>query len=258
MKNLQLMLVLVVLNVTSFTVMSAEWQFKYFHYHSLTLPYGIYQPESETKIPLIIHLHGTGESGTDNQAQLYSGQNIGPDYFTSPEIQAIQKAIVLAPQTPTEIRWANTTLEPYNFKTTPSTPSMTALLKLIDYLAATNPHIDRNRIYMTGLSRGGQGAWNAALQRPHLFAAVVPIAGSASPEDARLLIHLPIWTFHASDDSVTNVDYTRDMVDAIILAGGTTRLLRYTEIQGGGHPDSWKTAFADDKLYRWMLVHTRH
>ncbi len=53
---------------------------------------------------------------------------------------------------------------------------MSALLELVDHLLETDPNIDASRVYLTGLSRGGQGVWNAALQRPDFFAAIVPIS----------------------------------------------------------------------------------
>lgn len=234
---------------------ATQWQDKSFENNGFTLPYEIFKPHSKNKIPLIIHLHGSGEAGADNSAQLYRGKNIGPDYFASKKIQHLQKAIVLAPQTPVDMRWANTTLAPYDFKTTASTESMTALLILIDKLIAETPNIDASRIYMIGLSRGGQGVWNAAMQRPELFAAIVPIAGSASPNDASLIMNIPTWAFHGASDSVTNTDYTRDMIDAMIRAGGSSKWIRYTEIEGGEHADSWFTAFKGKKLYQWMLTH---
>ncbi len=134
---------------------------------------------------------------------------------------------------------------------------MSALLELGDHLLETDPSIDASRVYLTGLSRGGQGVWNAALQRPDFFAAIVPIAGSASPADAKRLVNLPIWTFHGDKDTTTNVTYTRAMVDAILQAGGTTNNIRYTEVPSGEHADSWLTAFKDEQLYRWLLTHQR-
>lgn len=165
-----------------------------------------------------------GEAGTDNKAQLYKGKNVAPDYFASPIIQ--------------------------------STTLMNALLSLIEALIDKNKYIVPSRIYMTGLSRGGQGVWNSALQRPDLFAALVPIAGSGSPGLQRL-IELPIWEFHGGKDTITNVGYTREMIDALIRARGTTKEIRYTEILGGGHTDSWLTAFKDEQLYRWLISHHR-
>ncbi len=233
----------------------ADWQATTYNDGDFTLPYQLYTPEQSGKLPLIIHLHGTGEAGTDNQAQMYEGTNWGPQYFTSKENQAIQQAYVLAPQTPMPMRWASTTLASYDYASTPSTPSMTALLHVIDQLVADNPNIDATRIYMTGLSRGGQGVWNAVIQRPELFAAAVPIAGSADPKQAATIMHIPIWAFHGDADSVTSVNYTREMVDAIIKAGGSTNTIRYTEVEGGEHDMSWRTAYGNSDLYKWMMKH---
>lgn len=235
---------------------STSWQAKQYTDGSFDLPYQVYHPESEQKLPLVIHLHGSGEAGTDNEAQLYKNQNIGPDYFTSNLIQSIEKAVVLAPQTPADMRWANTSLHPYEFSSTPSTDSMTALLKLVKEMKA-NGKVDPNRIYMTGLSRGGQGVWNAAMQEPNLFAAIVPIAGSGSPNDAELIKHIPTWAFHGDSDPVTNVDYTRDMINALHRSGGSTETILYTEIEGGDHAASWLTAFQDKALYEWLISHSK-
>jgi len=232
----------------------ADWSKQQVEVEGFNLPYQLFEPENVVgKIPLVIHLHGSGEAGVDNEKQMYSGQNIGPDYFASDDIQAIQAAYVLAPQTPGPMRWANTSLAPYDFSSTPSTPSMTTLLALIDNMVKENSHIDTGRIYMTGLSRGGQGVWNAAFQRPELFAAIVPIAGSASPKDAVTIKDIPTWAFHGSCDPVTKPKYTKDMVDAMIRAGGSTQWIRYTEIECGGHDSSWLTAFSNANLYQWML-----
>ncbi|HIF9218068.1 TPA: prolyl oligopeptidase family serine peptidase [Photobacterium damselae] len=247
----------ILLSIVSLSSWATSWKAEHYINDDFDLPYQIYHPTGNEKLPLIIHLHGTGEAGLDNQAQLYSGQNIGPDYFISDKIQSIQKAIIIAPQTPKNIRWASTSIKPYHFATTPSTPSMTAVFKLIDELIEKDKNIDTSRIYMVGLSRGGQGVWNAALQRPNFFAAIVPIAGSSSPEDAKRLIHLPIWAFHGDQDTTTDVTYTREMIDALIRNGGSTNNIRYTEIPNGEHPDSWLSAFKDEQLYLWLLQHKK-
>jgi predicted peptidase len=229
------------------------WEKGNFHSEKIDLPYQLYTPEkSSTLLPLVIYLHGTGQAGTDNQAQLYQGENIGPDYFASPANQSLQTAYVLAPQTPMAIRWASTTLADYDFMKTPITASMENLLALIDKTVAHYP-IDKNRIYLAGLSRGGQGVWYAALLRPDYFAAIVPIAGAGSPAYAQKLIKLPTWVFHGTDDQVTDVNYSRNMVDSIIKKGGSTRYLRYTEIEGGDHESSWLTAHKNSDLWKWMF-----
>lgn len=256
-KNLFICSTILAVGLWSYNSLAGEWSGETYKGDNFNLPYQLYTPDNKTdNEPLVIFLHGTGEAGVDNKAQLYDGQNIGPDYFSSQKIQSIQNAYVLAPQTTKEIRWANTTLDEYDLDKTEVTSSMKALLKLVDEVVKTKK-IDKSRIYMAGLSRGGQGAWNAALLRPNYFAAIVPIAGSSSPKHAYKLANLPIWAFHGTADKVTKVDYTRHMIDELLKSGSSTKWLRYTEIQDGTHPDSWLTAFRNQDLWYWMLQHKK-
>ena len=219
------------------------------------MPYQLFIPaDSSKKAPLVIHLHGAGENGTDNIKQLYQGSNIGPDYFASDPIQKINAAFVLAPQSPIGMRWASNTVAEYDLASTPPTQSMTALRTLIEHIVAQYPMIDTHRIYLAGLSQGGQGVWDASMRTPHYFAAVAPMSGAGSPADANLLTHLPIWAFHNYIDPVTSVTASQHMVDAIIKAGGTSALVRYTELQEIGH-GSWTYAYKGDGLWQWMLTH---
>jgi len=230
-----------------------QWEKRVFVANEFKLPYQIYVPQSDVALPLIIHLHGSGEAGVDNIAQMYAGSEVGPQYFTNAERQARHPAIVLAPQTPKPMRWASTSNQPYDFMKTPSTDSMTALLTLIDELLAEDELVDARRVYITGLSRGGQGAWNAILQRPELFAAAVPIAGAADPAKAQRLIELPIWVFAAQHDRITSAQFSREMVDAVIRNGGSTQLIKYTEVINGRHHHAWERAYEGDELFDWLL-----
>lgn len=239
-------------------IASAGWEKEAYEYEGFTLPYQLYTPTDvvDGALPLVVVLHGSYEAGTDNEHHMLKGSNIGPDYFARNKIQDIQPAYILAPQTPIDIRWASTEIAPYDFDNTPITLSMASLLKLIDDIK-TEDKIDASRIYLIGLSRGGQGVWNAAMHRPDLFAAIVPISGSASPQHGELLKDQYIWTFHGDEDEITKVEYTREMVDAILQQGGSTSKIRYTEIEGGDHADSWLTAYSGDDVWRWMLKHQR-
>ncbi|UBV44466.1 hypothetical protein LAJ19_16910 (plasmid) [Deinococcus taeanensis] len=233
-----------------------QWTKRSITVSGFSLPYQLYTPTTALaagKLPLIIHLHGSGEAGIDNEKQLLAGTRYGPQYFTLPEHQQVQAAYVLAPQTPVEIRWASTGIPEYNLDTTPETVSMTALIALIAELLHTHPDIDPDRVYLAGLSRGGQGVWNALMRHPGLFAAAVPISASGSPAHAAPLKNLAIWAFHAQDDRTTKVEYTRNMVDAIFHAGGETRFLRYTEVEYGDHQAGWETAYRTSEVYRWLI-----
>jgi predicted peptidase len=229
------------------------WAEHRFEHNDFELPYQLYTPaEDPAPAPLVIYLHGTGAVGTDNQAQLYPGHHFGPAYFASAGAQQMQRAFVLAPQTPAPIRWASSTLEEYDWRVTPPTPSMAALLALLDTLKSV-PAIDQRRIYLAGHSRGGQGVWNGALHRPHDFAALVPIAGAGSPPDAGRIAHVPLWAFHGDADPITPVTVTRRMLAALRAAGAAETHLRYTEIADGDHDSAWLEASKDLALWAWLL-----
>lgn len=228
---------------------AGNWEKKSYEYRNFSLPYQIYTPDQvEEDIPLVIYLHGSGEAGIDNEKQMYEGTNIGPQYFSSKEIQDIQKAYVLAPQTPVDMRWASTSIDEYDFKTTPITPSMDTLLVLIDKLK-NELKIDDQRIYIAGLSRGGQGVWNAALNRPDLFAAIIPIAGSASPKDAYIIKDIPTWIFHGDSDTTTNIEVSEHMFEQLAKYGN----VKFTVIKGGEHSSSWLEAHRTPRIWNWML-----
>ena len=54
-----------------------------------------------------------------------------------------------------------------------------AMRALDDSIAAY--HGDRRRLYLTGLSMGGYGAWQIALDHPGMFAAAAIICGGIHP-----------------------------------------------------------------------------
>jgi predicted peptidase len=108
--------------------------------------------------PLILFMHGAGETGTDNVDQI--NRNID-NLLAEAKVRG---AFLLAPQTNTT--WADTTIT-----------SRTATM--IDRALAAQ-HVDVNRIYVTGLSLGGGGVWNMLNRYPTRFAASVPIVGVAA------------------------------------------------------------------------------
>ena len=102
----------------------------------------------------------------------------------------------------------------------------------MDTLQRKYTGIDARRLYITGLSNGGYGTWDAIERWPDYFAAAAPIAGAGDPSKAAVLKDMPIWAFHGSADTVIPVSGSRDMIAAIEAAGGHPR---YTEFPGAGH-----------------------
>src|ERR1700743_2624716 len=158
-----------------------------------TLAYRMLFPDANRlrKYPLVIFLHGSGERGSDNDAQL----KWGVMNFATDQNMMEHPAIVIAPQCPDRLNWAN--LVPDKDKkgmmlsNEPSKP-MRLLIGLIRQLAAKMP-VDTNRIYITGLSMGGYGTFDALERYPNLFAAAVPGWGAGEPSRAAPIPHVAMW-----------------------------------------------------------------
>jgi predicted peptidase len=120
-------------------------------------------------------------------------------------------------------------------------------------------HADPDRVYLTGLSMGGFGAWALATEYPDRFAAVAPICGGGRPlldfpERLRRIVRVPVWCFHGERDEEIHVRESLKLVDALRACGGDVRLTVYPDV---GH-DSWTRAYDDPELYAWFLSHIRN
>jgi predicted peptidase len=167
-------------------------------------------------------LHGAGEKGNDNTRQVANGV----EQFASEKIRAAYPAFVVVPQCPSHEWWADFTEEP--------TDPMRLTFTLLSYLQQEFA-IDENRIYITGVSMGGFGTWDAITRKPDYFAAAVPVCGGGDIRKADRIVHIPIWAFHGANDTIVDVTYSREMIDALRREGGSPR---YTEYPGVGHA-SW-------------------
>ena len=227
------------------------------------MPYRLFSParlEPGRVYPLVVFLHGSSGSGTDNARQLEGGNLYGSLVWALPENQARHPAFVLAPQS--NWNWPCTIYDPKNppkiaadIKLCP--PGALGLgarlaLEVIDSLVGELP-IDRARIYVTGHSMGGAGTWHVIAQRPRFFAAAVPVCGRGQPETAPLMKDLPIWNFHGAADEVEPVSSSRRMIDALRKAGGRPRHTEYPDL---GHTVfAW--AYSEPALVEWLFAQKR-
>jgi predicted peptidase len=226
--------------------------------NALLLPGRMYVPPEAAnpaeRRPLITFLHGAGESGTNNVAQV--NQNI--DNLLAEAKQ--RGAFLYAPQTNNS--WAPAT-------TTANTMTMIER-------ARANFNVDASRLYVTGLSMGGGGVWNMLNRYPDRFAAAVPIAAVSPASDflAANLLNDAVWAFHARNDNVVSVNTTRNVVSGILRAGRETIPtfplttdrttvfhfdspaldLHYTEPGTGGH-GIWTPVYANEPMYDWLFAH---
>lgn len=200
--------------------------------------------------PLVVFLHGAGERGDDNQAQL----GHFPGRMATPEYREQFPCYLLAVQCPEGGRWAefDWRSEAGQRQEPEPTAPMQAVIAAVESLVAERP-IDLTRIYLTGLSMGGFGSWDLAARKPDWFAAVAPICGGGDPDIAEVYKGLPIWAWHDEGDPVVPVSLSRKMVKAAEEAGA---IVRYDETTGQGHA-SWVPAYAADKIPAWMFEQRR-
>ncbi|MFK7734612.1 MAG: prolyl oligopeptidase family serine peptidase [Pirellulaceae bacterium] len=212
------------------------------------LKYRLLKPadfDPNERYPLVIFLHGAGERGDDNGVQLKHGM---PE-FCKPATREKFPCYVLAPQCPKGQRWADVDWSQDHVALPEKvSPSMRLVLDLVDRMLE-DAAIDKNRIYLTGLSMGGYGTWDALYRRPDFFAAALPICGGGDPASAERIKDNPIWCFHGGSDKIVDVEFSRVMLEALKKVGGSPK---YTEYEGVGH-DSWTATYANPEIYEWLF-----
>lgn len=201
------------------------------------------------KYPVVIFLHGAGERGDDNKAQLVHGMAD----FASPAIREKYPAFVVAPQCPKEQKWVDVDWGTLKHDM-PEKPA-SAMRLTLELLASLEKQysIDSDRLYITGLSMGGYGTWDALQRHPGRFAAAVPICGGGDPKHADKIKNIPIWAFHGAKDGAVKPERSRDMIAALKAAGGQPK---YTEYPEAGH-DSWTATYKNPELYAWLFAQRR-
>ncbi len=195
--------------------------------YQLFLPHN-YNSTSD-RLPLILFLHGGGERGQDIEKVKVHG----------PLKVAAQRSdfpfIVVAPQADSNMIW--------------STARLDAVLDDVQ----ERYRVDPDRIYLTGLSMGGYGAWHLAMEFPRRFAALAPISGGATPSGMCALRDLPIWVFHGAKDDVITPDRSEELDERLKRCNANVRFTLYPD---AGH-DAWTRTYETPELYDWFLQHRR-
>jgi predicted esterase len=232
-----------VVNVPRQTAQRATVPGQFDFNYLLFLPQG-YDPASATKWPLLVFLHGMGERSNGETSPM-DPVHLGKLRAIGPPLRIEQGAefpfLVVSPQC-SGSWWQGAELEAF-----------------IQDLVGRY-HIDRTRIYLTGMSMGGFGVYDLAQRQPSRYAAIAPV--SAAPQvdagnsaAAPRLRDLPIWAFHGASDPLYPVSALQAYLDLIRNAGGNPIVTIYTTSPGNVH-DSWVPAYADDALYAWLLTHS--
>lgn len=226
-------------------------------YEGKVLPYRILYPQDfdkDKKYPLHLFLHGAGERGDDNIAQLIHGA----DLFLKNQTQF--PAIVLIPQCPLDDYWADVKINregSQNIFTFPQVPSptwaMRAVQSLLDQTIAET-YIDTDRIYLSGLSMGGMGTYELLSTRPDVFAAATPICGAGYPSNASTwAVKTPVWIFHGEDDQVVPIMYSQLLLETLVQQEVSPRVSFYPNVTH----DSWTKAFAEPDFFSWIYKQSK-
>ncbi len=221
-----------------------------------TLPYRILLPENydtAKAYPLVLFLHGRGESGSDNEKQLNNGSFL----FLRDSIRKKYPAIVVFPQCAANSYWSNVQTiadvrgrrEFYFVPDGEASLSMKLLLSLTDNLQARYK-IKKDQVYVMGLSMGGMGTFEIVRRKPGVFAAAIPICGGASPASAMAIKKTSWWIFHGAKDDVVRPAFSDKMQAALKKAGA---VVKYTVYPEANH-NSWDPAFREPDLLSWLFA----
>ncbi|MEM9082904.1 MAG: prolyl oligopeptidase family serine peptidase [Planctomycetota bacterium] len=224
-------------------------------------PYSVYVPRdygTRDDWPVILFLHGRGESGTDGSKQMAVG--IGDPMIYAPHEYPF---VVIFPQKPDH----NSQWEDHE----------EAVMKMLD-AELDLYNVDRSRVYLTGLSQGGHGTWSIGSKHPDRFAALAPVCGyverpyidaeghvrwakaeesAFTAQYAEALKHTPVWAFHGELDDVVVPSESVTMIKAIREARSSgeddsnTKLTLYPK----ANHNSWDQAYRERELFEWFLSH---
>lgn len=226
-----------------------------------SLNYRLYVPKDlkdGEKVPLVLYFHGAAARGSGNkgQVEIQFFRSLLGWQFTGGE-----KAILLAPQCPTNGCWApvaairrNRMNPATSFGEKPLEPLGLAL-EILDAALESLP-VDRSRVYVCGNSMGGLATQGALLWRPGVFAAAIPVCSCPDPARVADLDDVPVWIVHGGADHVVGARGSRDLYAALRALPGRRSEVRYTEVPGAGH-DVWAQAFCHRDFFDWMFAQRR-
>lgn len=231
---------------------------KYFISGGDTLPYRVLLPQdfdASRKYPVLVFLHGSGERGSDNQAQLTHGGRL----FLKDDIRKNFPAIVVFPQCPSNSFWSNVEIkDPIGMRTFhfvkngKPTEAMKMLMGLVDELSE-GASVDKTRFYVGGLSMGGMGTFELLRRKPKVFAAAFAVCGGDHMANVKKYKHIPLWVFHGAKDDVVPPENSEKVVAKLKSLGGDVKFTLYPEADH----NSWDKAFAEPELLPWLFSHKR-
>ncbi len=229
-----------------------------------TYAYQVYVPanySANRSWPVIVYLHGNEHQGKDGMRQTNAAL---ADAIR--ERRSLFPAVVIFPQAQTGMWWHS--------------PAMQEMVLAELDRTIAEFHGDASRVYLTGFSMGGTGAYRLAYHNNKRFAALVVVAGRVEPGTnytaeraeidrkanafvvapdpfaalATAIKNLPIWIFHGDADERVAVEQSRRLVAALKNQNAN---VRYIEYPGVKHVDSAVKAYSDGDMIEWLFQQRR-
>ncbi len=248
-------------DTVGFAKATALFQKKWFVQGKDSLPYRILLPESydsTKRYPMVLFLHGAGERGRNNESQLLHGASL----FAKEENRKKYPAIVVFPQCPPESYWSNVSItndstgkRDFHFRPDGEpTKALKMAIELEKKLLNENA-VDKDRVYVMGLSMGAMGTYEIVRRMPNTFAAAVAICGGADTSTARAIRKTAFWIFHGAKDDIVSPRFSENMMYAMQSYWDVAEM-QYTVYPNANH-NSWDPAFKEPELFRWLFKQKR-
>jgi len=212
---------------------------------------GVYNEDQPGKPAILVFLHGIGERGSENLANIR---------LAVPEIvkqikDSGQKVVLLAPQCPADQLWSTRHFGGAEARLTEKPRPALSMVPVLIQKKIREFDADPDRVYITGLSLGGYGTWDL-MERygTGLFAAGVTCSGGGDPAQAEKMKDLPIWIFHGGADQTLPVMLSRRMYAALKEAGSDN--VFYTEYPNCPH-DCWTRTYQNPEVWNWLFSQKR-
>ncbi|MBP7508111.1 MAG: hypothetical protein KA807_09840 [Prolixibacteraceae bacterium] len=244
MKNNILKIIITILFFYITAICNAQDMPKTYSEHSSgKLKYGLFIPENynPTKsYPLVMYLHGFSNNRTE-YLDIYNKY-----------IQHKYPCFVYSPKTPPEWgNWSSWSWEGTDFSSL-SIPTQTAMHVLDSLISKYS--IDTNRLYVYGISMGGEGIFDLFHKMPYKFAAGISICGGGFEHWAEKISLTPLWMFHGSKDEINPPEITERVYNKLVKMGAKN--MRYTNYPDYGH-EIWDKALSEPSFYEWMFSFTK-
>ncbi len=226
----------------------------------VTLNYRELTPENakpNKKYPLVLFLHGAGERGSDNELQLTHGANM----FLNPTNLENFPCYALFPQCPKDEYWfvkfrkEKLNKEGVSDIPTKTTPIFNSVKELLDSYI-NRDDVDKDRIYIVGLSMGAMATYDMVTRYPDIFAAAIPICGAvnvAKISTSKGIDKVKFRIFHGDKDSVVPTEGSRSAYRELKKCGVD---VEYREYPGCDH-NSWNPAFNEKDFMSWLFKQHR-